>query len=127
MITGKYSELSRHSRLLASVATCVLSAASAVASPASSGPTYLSAASASDANAVRVSYRDLNLATDEGNRVLYQRITRAARRVCGVGDSRDLDVVAYSRACERNAVSQAVHTVNSARLAAIDARLQPRG
>jgi UrcA family protein len=120
MISSKHPQLSRRAWLLVGVAAGVLAAASAVAGPATAGASV-------DANAVRVSYRDLNLATDAGNRVLYQRITRAARQVCGVGDSRDLAVIAHSRACERNAVNEAVHAVNSPRLAAIYAQVQPRG
>jgi UrcA family protein len=120
MITGKHPQLSRRAWLLVGVAAGILGAASALAAPAS-------ASAGADANSVHVSYRDLNLATDAGNRALYQRITRAARQVCGVGDSRDLAVIAHSRACERDAVAAAVHTVNSPRLVAIYTQVQPRG
>src|SRR5579862_1246475 len=100
MITAKHPQLSPRAWLLVGVAAGLLGAASAIAAPAATN-------AGADVNAVHVSYRDLNLATDAGNRALYQRITRAARQVCAVGDSRDLAVIAHSRACERSAVEAA--------------------
>ncbi len=79
------------------------------------------------ANAVTVSYRDLNLGTREGASALYARINHAARTVCAAGDIRDLEAVAGARACERAAVAQAVHTVHSEQLAALFNAQMPQG
>jgi UrcA family protein len=69
---------------------------------------------AAAANSVRVSYRDLNLASASGNRELEERITLAARKVCAAPDIRNLAEVAAGAACERDAVSNALADVHSA-------------
>ncbi len=79
------------------------------------------------ANAVTVSYRDLNLATPEGAHVLYARITHAAHAVCGASDIRDLVAVAASQACQREAIAQAVGSVHSPQLAALLNTRPPQG
>lgn len=83
--------------------------------------------SATDATSATVSYRDLDLATDQGSRALYERINAAARRVCAVEDIRDLTAVASARECQQAAVSRAVHEVHNARLAVLDAKAATRG
>jgi UrcA family protein len=65
---------------------------------------------------VHYSLRDLR--TPHGVHTLYERIMSAARRVCPGYDSQDLDAYAYSRACQRQAVAQAVHQIGNRRLAA---------
>src|SRR5206468_3867366 len=72
---------------------------------------------AASANTITVSYRDLNLATREGASALYARINHAARAVCVGGDLRELGALAEAKACQRQAVAQAVHTVHSEQLA----------
>jgi UrcA family protein len=75
---------------------------------------------------VTVSYRDLNIATEQGSRVLYHRIVSAARQVCSAEDIRDLSAVAATQACRARAIAQAVQTVNSPALAAVHAAAQAR-
>jgi UrcA family protein len=57
-----------------------------------------------------VRYADLNLATDDGARTLYQRIKLAARQVCSGSDDR----FGYSeyRKCINKAVDEAVAKVD---------------
>jgi UrcA family protein len=73
------------------------------------------------APSVTVSYRDLNLATDQGTKALYARIVSAARAVCGADevDIRDLGALSSERSCERQAIEHAVSDVHSARQAAL--------
>ncbi len=40
------------------------------------------------ANNIKIEYRDLNLATAEGQAALENRVTRAAKKVCGYNDLR---------------------------------------
>jgi UrcA family protein len=65
-----------------------------------------------------VHYGLRDLRTPQGVHTLYERIMSAARRVCPGYDSQDLDAYAYSRACQRQAVAQAVHQIGNRRLAA---------
>jgi UrcA family protein len=60
-----------------------------------------------------VRYQDLNLNTDAGVRVLYQRIHDAAIVVCGNYDVRDLVVGRAHKACVDQAVTDAVAAVNN--------------
>jgi UrcA family protein len=101
--------------------------AAATASAGTACAEHSPAVATRDASAVRVSYRDLDLATDAGSRALYERITHAARKVCAVSDIRDLTALAQSDSCERSAVSQAVRQVQSARLATLAASAPQRG
>jgi UrcA family protein len=63
-----------------------------------------------------VSYQDLNLNSEAGAKVLYQRIHGAAEQVCGNVQIRDLPGVRAHEACVEKAVSDAVASVNSQRL-----------
>jgi UrcA family protein len=83
--------------------------------------------SAHAANAVTVSYHDLDLSTREGASVLYARINHAAHEVCDAGNSRDLYTLAAAHACERSAVAQAVRAVDNPQLAALVAVKMPQG
>jgi len=69
-----------------------------------------------------VYYTFQDLASEHGTRALYRRIVSAARTVCPGYDSSDLDVVAASKECQRNAIARAIGQIGNARLAAIDAR-----
>ncbi len=118
---------SGHRALLTALTACVLVAAAATARAGDACSAQASRAAAPGTAAIRISYADLNLATDAGNRALFQRITAAAHKVCAVSDIRDLDGLAADQACERAAVEQAVQQVHSAQLAALSARPQQRG
>lgn len=73
------------------------------------------------APSMRVSYGDLNLTSEQGNKELYARLVSAAREVCGASqlDIRDLQSLGLERACERQAVAAAVEHVRSPKLAAL--------
>jgi UrcA family protein len=62
---------------------------------------------AATTNSVRVSYADLNLATDAGRHSLEGRIAYGARVVCEIEDSRDLLLAAATNACRGDAVEGA--------------------
>jgi UrcA family protein len=62
---------------------------------------------AAEANSVRVSYADLNLATNFGQTKLQRRITYAARLVCDTADPRDLKFVRATAECRDGAVADA--------------------
>lgn len=66
---------------------------------------------------VSVAYGDLNLGSEQGSNMLYNRIVAAAREVCGAGsvDIRDLQVFADERACEKHAIAYAVEQVPGAK------------
>jgi len=76
-------------------------------------------AHAATAPALRVSYGDLNLATEQGSMALYGRLVNAARAVCVVEDNRDLRAVAAVNACREQAIAQAVRDVHSPMLASV--------
>jgi UrcA family protein len=62
---------------------------------------------AAESNSVRVSYADLNLASDLGQHKLQRRITGAARVVCVIEDSRELALASATNACRKDAVASA--------------------
>lgn len=75
-----------------------------------------------DVPKVEVKYSDLNLATEAGARTLYRRIATAARQVCPRGEGSLISKLdELSRTCIREAISRAVHEVNSPRLAEVAA------
>ena len=55
----------------------------------------------------RVSYADLNLASDVGQESLARRISSAADQLCGVGTWKGLGLIAAGRDCSRDAVASA--------------------
>jgi UrcA family protein len=59
-----------------------------------------------------VSYADLNVDTEQGAKVLYARIQKAAQDVCSTLESRDLLVRARWLRCYDSAMSAAVGQVN---------------
>jgi UrcA family protein len=63
-----------------------------------------------------VHYSDLNLNTQAGAAVLYNRIRAAAASVCGDVDSRQLSEAAAAKACVDRAISTSVKSVNSPKL-----------
>lgn len=118
-LTSRFSELRRRSAALAALTACLLTGAAAA-----------HASAAADAvPAVTVRYADLNLATAQGADALYARIVSAARQVCLRDrlDLRDLHGLERVKACEARAIEQAVHAVNSPRLAALYGTRQRHG
>ncbi|MBA3577048.1 MAG: UrcA family protein [Sphingomonas sp.] len=69
-------------------------------------------------NSVSVPFADLNLATDGGATILEKRITNAARTVCEIEDSRDLDLASATSACRDQAVAGAQPAFHAALLEA---------
>jgi UrcA family protein len=66
-----------------------------------------------------VSYRDLNLDSEQGAKVLYARIRIAAHHVCSSLESRALTEKKFWQDCFDNAVANAVVQVNKARVTAL--------
>jgi len=67
---------------------------------------------------VRVSYADLNLASEAGASVLEKRISLAARIVCEIEDSRELSLAEATNACRSDAIEGAQPAFNAALAAA---------
>ena len=75
-----------------------------------------------DSGALRVSYSDLNLNSDEGISVLYGRLQNASRQACDTGsyiEKGSLSAVAASKACYDDLLSKLVAKVDSEKLTAI--------
>jgi UrcA family protein len=62
---------------------------------------------AAEAGYVRVSYADLNLATDFGQDRLQRRIAFAAETVCGPADHRDVPFTQRVRECRSGTIADA--------------------
>lgn len=73
---------------------------------------------AAESNSVRVSYADLNLASESGATILENRIESAARLVCEIEDSRDLTLAQATQMCRSQAVSHAQPAFHAALVAA---------
>ena len=73
---------------------------------------------AAQTNSVRVSYADLNLASQSGANVLEHRIASAARIVCEIEDSRELALATATMVCRNQAISDAEPAFRAALLAA---------
>jgi UrcA family protein len=104
--TSRISDLLRASAALTACLMIGATATAHAAAPADATPS------------VQVNYHDLNLATEQGTQALYGRIVSAARKVCAPSDIRVLVEFAAARACEAQAVADAVRAVNNPRLAA---------
>lgn len=63
---------------------------------------------------VRVSYADLNLASDAGRNALAGRIYSAARSVCEIEDSRELALSSATNSCRNGAIAAAQPEVDAA-------------
>jgi UrcA family protein len=72
-----------------------------------------------DVPSASVSYSDLNLSTEQGSRVLYQRIVSAAQQVCPSSTGPDARQLAKSRQCVADAIERAVSDVKNPKLAAV--------
>jgi UrcA family protein len=115
------SRLSGTRKLLRAAASAGVILIGAVATAA------YAAAPGDAAPSVRVSYHDLNLATDRGTAELYGRIVSAAHKVCQVSDIRNLAEVAAASACREQAIARAVRDVGNPRLAAVYTAHQRHG
>ncbi|HET9459246.1 MAG TPA: UrcA family protein [Sphingomicrobium sp.] len=73
---------------------------------------------AAQTNSVLVSYADLNLAAEPGVRALERRIATAARTVCEIEDSRELELARATANCRDEAVAGAQPAFNAALAAA---------
>lgn len=60
---------------------------------------------AAESNSVRVSYADLNLASNAGATALQRRIGFAARVVCEIEDSRQLPLASATNACRSDTIA----------------------
>ena len=65
------------------------------------------ASQAEESNSMRLSYADLNLASNAGQGVLQRRIVGAARVVCVIEDSREIALARATNACRGEAVARA--------------------
>jgi UrcA family protein len=74
-----------------------------------------------------VSYGDLDLGSAQGIHTLYSRIATAAGHVCPFQDAKDLERVAYFKACRDAAIARAVGEIKSPQLAAVHAEHARRG
>jgi UrcA family protein len=69
---------------------------------------------------VTVKYADLNLATDDGSRELYNRLVGAARQVCPQADTLlALNQHLQAQRCVNEAVDRAVKDVKNPKLAEV--------
>jgi UrcA family protein len=118
-LTSRFSKHRRTSAALAALTACLLTGA---------GAAHASAA-VDAAPAVTVRYADLNIGTEQGADALYARIVSAARQVCLRQrlDLRDLHGLELAKACEAQAIAQAVRDVHSPRLAALYGARQRHG
>jgi UrcA family protein len=85
------------------------------------------ATSTADVPSIVVHYADLNIATEQGARALYRRISIASWRVCPNADLRDLQAFGQSRTCREQAIARAVRDVGTPLLAAVYADHLKRG
>ena len=79
-------------------------------------------------SSVKVKFADLNLGTAEGVQVLYQRIEKAARRVCNEdAEPGDPRWHSHWRYCYKTAVANAVRDVNNQWLTAMHQQKSGQG
>ena len=72
-----------------------------------------------DTNSRVVSYADLNLNTQAGARVLYNRFRSAAAQVCGDVNLKRLEAAPAAKTCVDRAIVSSVRAVNHAQLTKI--------
>lgn len=105
-----------HSRTHVIGALAALAVTASLASPGRA----VAAQPAEDApRSVTLTYSASELTSDGMARALYQRIAVAAMAVCPEYDSRDLGAFEATRACQRQAIAQALEQINSDRLASV--------
>ncbi len=75
-----------------------------------------------ETNSIAVSYADLNLQNEEGVRVLYRRLRRASKGVCGDSPLKLVGpVLRQANQCYRETLTEAVEKVNNELLTRIHA------
>lgn len=77
---------------------------------------------ADGASTLRVPYVASELATDEGRQEIYQRISRAARQVCGPSNAHaagGLRIAAQNQRCYEEAVDIAVGQLGASQVASV--------
>lgn len=79
----------------------------------------LALSAAPHAEGVAVQYGDVDLSSTQGASVLYERISRAAKRVCAPPTRAGLRDLHLSEVCYQGAVSNAVNSVNANTLTAL--------
>jgi UrcA family protein len=62
---------------------------------------------AAESDGFRVSYADLDLASDAGQYLLQRRIAHGARVVCVIEDSRELALATETNLCRSDAIARA--------------------
>lgn len=99
----------------------------AIACTATAGTAY-GAFGSVETRSVKVSFADLNIGTPQGAAVLYSRIKRAARTVCGI-DTATVEELKYHafQPCYQAAIAEAVTKVNSPMLTALHGKSDPSG
>jgi UrcA family protein len=84
-------------------------------------PTASVAAQPDDTFSATVKYADLNLASREGAKTMYQRIERTAQSLCGdEPDIREIGARAGWRTCVNSSVDNAVGRLNDPMVAAFN-------
>lgn len=78
--------------------------------------------SSTETVSVKVPLADLNLRRTPGARIALQRISSAARDICGNPANLRLDSAARSRACSRETVDRAVVTLDNPIVTALNAQ-----
>jgi UrcA family protein len=74
---------------------------------------FATAGQATELPQVHVNFSDLNVNSEAGAAVLYQRIRNAAEQVCGTFGVRDLGAEAAAKACKARAIGEAVAAVHN--------------
>lgn len=69
---------------------------------------------AAETSSMRVSYADLNLASDDGRGTLQRRMTSAAEAVCAIEDSRELALATAAGLCRSDALQRALPAYEAA-------------
>jgi UrcA family protein len=78
--------------------------------------TAVNATPAADTVSEHVRIDTFNLSSDSGAHAVLRELSGAAKRVCGVGNSRDLAHVLHEKACYRETLANAVDAVRNGRL-----------
>jgi UrcA family protein len=77
------------------------------------------AASPDEVPSTVVKYGDLSLSTDLGVQMLYQRIVRAAEKVCPDVSIQSLSARVKVHECRKEAVARAIRQIDNSQLAAL--------
>jgi UrcA family protein len=93
-----------------------------IAVVAFSAPALASANAEFNGHTEKVPYADLNVDNKRGAEILYQRLQKASKRVCGVESIRTVrgaKIEADQRSCYRQTLNQAVAEIESDALDAV--------